>query len=134
IHCNAAGLRQALALMGDVDDLICLGDSIYEYRFSNEVVGLLKERGARVILGNHEEYFFGPQGERARARDGVDPALTEWLASRPSAISRTTRRGRCSRVVESRSPRPRSSNSPANTIRRRCIPILGRRRAAISAG
>jgi hypothetical protein len=22
IHCNAAGLRQALALMGDVDDLI----------------------------------------------------------------------------------------------------------------
>ena len=82
IHCNAAGLRQALALMGDVDDLICLGDSIYEYRFSNEVVGLLKEREARVILGNHEEYFFGPQGERARARDGVDPALAEWLASR----------------------------------------------------
>src|SRR5712672_125013 len=69
--------------MGDVCDLICLGDSIYEYRFSNEVVGLLKGRGARVILGNHEEYFFGPQGERARARDGVDPALAEWLASRP---------------------------------------------------
>ena len=83
IHCNAPGLRQALALMGDVDDLICLGDSIYEYRFSNEVVRLLKEREARVILGNHEEYFFGPQGERARARDGVDPALSEWLAAPP---------------------------------------------------
>src|SRR5213082_1955810 len=69
--------------MGDVDDLICLGDSIYEYRFSNEVVGLLKEREARVILGNHEEYFFGPQGERARARDGIDPLLAEWLANRP---------------------------------------------------
>jgi len=86
IHCNAAGLRQALALMGDVDDLICLGDSIYEYRFSNEVVGLLKEREARVILGNHEEYFFGPQGERARARDGVDPALAERLASQPHRV------------------------------------------------
>jgi putative phosphoesterase len=83
IHCNAAGLRQALALMGDVDDLICLGDSIYEYRFSNEVVRLLKEREARVTLGNHEEYFFGPQGERARARDGVDPELAEWLAAQP---------------------------------------------------
>jgi putative phosphoesterase len=83
IHCNVAGLRQALALMGDVDDLVCLGDSIYEYRFSNEVVRLLKEREARVILGNHEEYFFGPQGARARARDNVDPALAAWLASQP---------------------------------------------------
>lgn len=83
IHCNAAGLSQALSLMGDVDELICLGDSIYEYRFSNEVVRLLQEREARVILGNHEECFFGPQGERARARPGIDPVLAQWLASRP---------------------------------------------------
>ena len=83
IHCNAAGLAQALDLMGDVEALICLGDSIYEYRFSNDVVRLLKERDAEVIVGNHEEYFFGPHGARARARDGVDPMLAEWLASRP---------------------------------------------------
>jgi putative phosphoesterase len=83
IHCNAAGLRQALDLMGEIDELICLGDSIYEYRFSNEVVQLLKDREAHVILGNHEECFFGPQGARARARDGIDPALAEWLADRP---------------------------------------------------
>jgi putative phosphoesterase len=83
IHCNAAGLRQALALMGDVDELICLGDSIYEYRFSNEVVRLLKERQAQVILGNHEEYFFGPLGERARTRDNVDQGLAEWLGGQP---------------------------------------------------
>jgi putative phosphoesterase len=83
IHCNSAGLARALALMGDIDELICLGDSIYEYRFSNEVVQLLKEHGAHVILGNHEECFFGPQGERARARPGVDPALAAWLAGQP---------------------------------------------------
>jgi len=83
IHCNAAGLTQALNLLGDVDALVCLGDSIYEYRFGNEVVRLLKEREAEVILGNHEECFFGPHGARARARDGIDPALAEWLASRP---------------------------------------------------
>jgi len=83
IHCNAAGLAQALELMGNIDELVCLGDSIYEYRFSNEVVRILHERAAQVILGNHEECFFGPHGARARARGGVDPALAEWLASRP---------------------------------------------------
>ena len=83
IHCNDAGLTQALALMGDIDELICLGDSIYEYRFSNEVVRILKEREAQVIVGNHEECFFGPLGARARARDGIDPELASWLASRP---------------------------------------------------
>lgn len=69
--------------MSDVDELICLGDSIYEYRFSNEVVGLLKQREAQVIVGNHEEYFFGPHGARARARGGIDPALAGWLHAQP---------------------------------------------------
>ncbi len=83
IHCNGAGLAQALALMGDIDELICLGDSIYEYRFSNDVVRLLKDREAQVIVGNHEECFFGPHGARARARPDIDPVLAEWLASQP---------------------------------------------------
>ncbi|HTT78170.1 MAG TPA: metallophosphoesterase family protein [Stellaceae bacterium] len=83
VHCNAAGLARAIALMGDIDTLLCLGDSIYEYRFSNEVVRLLRERGAEVIRGNHEDCFFGPQGARARARPGIDPELAEWLATRP---------------------------------------------------
>ena len=69
--------------MGDIDELICLGDSIYEYRFSNEVVALLRRRGAQVIVGNHEEYFFGPHGARARARNGIDPELAAWLAEQP---------------------------------------------------
>ena len=83
IHCNSAGLTHALDLMGDIDELICLGDSIYEYRFSNEVVRILKERGTHVILGNHEECFFGPHGARARARDGIDNELAAWLAAQP---------------------------------------------------
>jgi predicted phosphodiesterase len=86
IHCNAAGLRRAIDLMGDVDELICLGDSIWEYRFSNEVAALLRERRAHTILGNHEEGFFGPLGERARERPGSDPDLLDWLATRPHRI------------------------------------------------
>jgi putative phosphoesterase len=83
IHCNARGLAEALRLIGDVDELICLGDSIWEYRFSNEVVRMLKEREAHTILGNHEEGYFGPLGIRARARPGSDAALSLWLADRP---------------------------------------------------
>jgi putative phosphoesterase len=86
IHCNAAGLSRAIELMGEVDELICLGDSIWEYRFSNEVVALLKEHEAHTILGNHEEGFLGPLGERARAREDIDPVLLDWLAGRPHRI------------------------------------------------
>ena len=87
IHCNAAGLARALELMGDIDELICLGDSIWEYRFSNEVVAILRERGAHTILGNHEECFLGPAGARARERPGTDPVLLAWLNERPHRIA-----------------------------------------------
>jgi putative phosphoesterase len=83
LHCNARGLKRALDLIGDVDELLCLGDSIYDFRFSNAVVGPLRARGARVILGNHEEGFFGPQGARARQRKDIDRALCDWLAGQP---------------------------------------------------
>lgn len=83
LHCNARGLLRALDLMGDIDELICLGDSIYDFRFSNAVVRSLRERGATVILGNHEEGFFGPPGARARARPEIDRTLLDWLAGQP---------------------------------------------------
>jgi putative phosphoesterase len=86
VHCNHVGLSQALDILGDIDELICLGDSIYEYRFSNEVVRILRDRGAHSILGNHEEGFLGPQGARAREPDWIDRSLLQWLAARPSRL------------------------------------------------
>lgn len=83
IHCNAAGLQRALDLMGDVDELVCAGDAIYQYRFSSDVVRILRERGAHVIQGNHEEVLLGPHGERARAAASVDRRELAWLAERP---------------------------------------------------
>jgi putative phosphoesterase len=84
IHSNAAGLQEAFDLMGDVDELLCLGDAIFEYRFSNEVVALLQQRGAMLIQGNHEEVFFSSAGVRAREREGLDPSLMAFLAGQPS--------------------------------------------------
>lgn len=89
VHCNAPGLLQALNILQDADELICLGDSIYEYRFSNEVIRLLRDHGAHTILGNHEEGFLGPQGTRARQAESIDPSLLQWLAERPTRLQFT---------------------------------------------
>jgi putative phosphoesterase len=86
LHCNIQGLRRAFEIIGDADQIVCLGDSIYEYRFSNEVVSALRERGALTILGNHEEGFLGPQGIRARSAAWIDPSLLAWLAERPHRL------------------------------------------------
>ena len=83
LHCNIKGLDRALELMGEVDQILCLGETIYEYRFSNEVISRLIEIGAHTIQGNHEETFLGPMGARARAREGIDPDLMYWLSERP---------------------------------------------------
>ena len=89
LHCNAEGLMRAIDLMGPIDRLLCLGDSIYEYRFSNEVVALLRAHDAQTIIGNHEEVFFGRHGERARSADWIDADHLAWLGSRPHRMELT---------------------------------------------
>jgi predicted phosphodiesterase len=83
IHGNFAGLETALAAMGPIDELLCLGASIYRYWFSNEVIALLKAVGVHVILGNHEEVFLSEAGAQAREQEGVDPGLVAFLAAQP---------------------------------------------------
>ncbi|HLZ71538.1 MAG TPA: metallophosphoesterase family protein [Dehalococcoidia bacterium] len=83
IHCNIAGLDCALAAMGDVDELICAGDAIYQFRFSNEVAARLRERDARIIQGNHEETFFSRDGVRAQAAPWIQADLRDFLSAQP---------------------------------------------------
>ncbi|MPZ31093.1 MAG: hypothetical protein GEV13_08865 [Rhodospirillales bacterium] len=83
LHCNIDGLDRALETMGPIDALLCLGDSINEYGFSNAVIGRLRELDALTILGNHEEVFLGPAGVRARSRADIDRPLLDWLAEQP---------------------------------------------------
>jgi len=83
IHGNIEGLRIALDKLGPIDELVCAGDAVYQFRFSNDVIGLLRERGARYILGNHERVLLGPWGDRVRANEKVDRALVDYMAARP---------------------------------------------------
>ena len=72
LHCNIDGLDRALETMGPIDAVLCLGDSIYEYSFSNAVIGRLRELDALAILGKHQEVFLGAAGTRARSRADID--------------------------------------------------------------
>src|ERR1700753_1991997 len=70
--------------MGDVEEMLGLGDSIFEYKFSNDVVTRLRERKAHIIQGNHEEVFLSGAGSRARERPGIDLDLVHFLADQPT--------------------------------------------------
>ena len=83
IHCNLYGLQCALEAMDSVDELLCLGDAIDKFQFSNEMIAALKARGALMILGNHEEVFLSEAGTHVRESNGTDRDLVAWLAEQP---------------------------------------------------
>ena len=86
IHCNIDALHLALRRMGPVDELLCAGDAFYEYRFSNEVVELLRDSNARYVLGNHENVLLGPQGRRAREAPTVHKHNVDYVAGQPFSV------------------------------------------------
>ncbi|MCC6382502.1 MAG: metallophosphoesterase family protein [Dehalococcoidia bacterium] len=89
VHCNIAGLQQALELMTPFDQLWCAGDSVFQFRWANAVVSLLRDLDARVVLGNHEETILGPDGTRALSSAGVDQDLVAWLRRQPYRLEDT---------------------------------------------
>jgi len=86
IHCNIDALKLALERMGPIDELLCAGDAFYEYRFSNEVIELLRERGAKYVLGNHENVLLGASGVRAREAATVRQENVDWVRAQPWSI------------------------------------------------
>lgn len=92
IHCNLAGLERALALLDDCDEVLCAGDLMYQYRFSNELLRRLRERDVQAILGNHDKTILYSPGHPLRASPSIDPAELEYLAGLPTSLW-LTRRG-----------------------------------------
>ena len=79
VHCNHEALLIALECMGPIDELLCAGDAVYQFRFSNEVMEMLRERHARYVLGNHEEVLLGRWGERARSAPSVSKENLKYM-------------------------------------------------------
>ena len=87
IHCNLPALERALELLTDCDEIICAGDLMYQYRFSNAVLMLLRERGVRSIVGNHDNAILHAPGHPIRQSPTVDPDCFQYLGSLPEHLS-----------------------------------------------
>lgn len=89
LHGQFRALDLALARMGPIDHLLCAGDVINQFRFSNETVNRLRELDATTVWGNHEAAWFEPSNAAARRSPGIDPAASDWLRSRPLLCKQT---------------------------------------------
>ena len=99
LHCNQHGLLRALDIMGDLDELICLGDSVYEYRFSNEVIEILRDRAWGIRSSATTRRAFSAR------RASWGPRSPTWIDPCPA------RRGR-----PHRPPRLQRSKSAAKSL------------------
>jgi putative phosphoesterase len=89
IHCNVPALTRALALLDDCAEILCAGDLIYQFRFSNDILALLREHQVQSIVGNHDKSILLTPNHPLRASSSVDPAELRYLADLPTRLTLT---------------------------------------------
>lgn len=89
IHSNLIALQTVLGDMGPVDALWCLGDIVGYGPWPNECIALLRERGARVISGNHDLAAVGSDLVSVEDFNGDAAEATHWTARNLSPESRS---------------------------------------------
>ena len=75
--------------MGLVDALFCAGDAVYGYRFSNPVIDILRERGAYMVMGNHDYDFLQVHKERNGTNGYVSPENMAFMTTLPRILNIT---------------------------------------------
>ncbi len=86
IHCDIKAFKMALEHMGPVDRVFCAGDMVLQYRFSNEVVDLIRRQDVLTVMGNHDASILSSAGAMMRANGVIDPANLEFLESLPARV------------------------------------------------
>lgn len=86
IHCNVRGLEESLRRMGEIDELLCLGDIVSQTSWSDDVVRTLRRLGAKVVLSNHDVEYLARVADKAVARGTADHELVEWLRGQPERL------------------------------------------------
>lgn len=89
-HGNSVALEVALSrLSGNADLLLFAGDAMDQYRFSNEVIDLLREYSVQAVLGNHDRVVLGAEGVRVRTSPGVRLENVDYLGTFPQRLELT---------------------------------------------
>jgi putative phosphoesterase len=88
IHADPRALRRTLEDMPSVDQVLCAGDIISDYRFCAETVDILQRAQVQCIQGNHEAGFFGGRNPDYlhKCQREYAPDLLDFLASAPMSL------------------------------------------------
>ena len=86
IHCDLPALERTLSVMPAVDHILCAGDMMLQYRFSNELFDLIRERKMVPVLGNHDAHILASGGMMLRRSGKIRPDHLEYLDSLPTVL------------------------------------------------
>jgi diadenosine tetraphosphatase ApaH/serine/threonine PP2A family protein phosphatase len=96
VHANLPALEAALAALSGVDALVCAGDLVGYGAQPNECVALLREAGARCVMGNHDLMALGDDDHgvtdelvlttMAYTRRALDDRGRAFLAQLPAGL------------------------------------------------
>ena len=87
LHANEVALRAVLADIARVgcDEIICLGDVATLGPAPHEVIGMLRDRRCRSILGNHDAFMLDPELIHTYTEAPVIVDAVTWCRERLSA-------------------------------------------------
>ncbi len=77
----------ALDIMSDCDEVVCAGDLMFQYRFSNELLAMLDSAGVRSILGNHDKSILHLPHHPLRSSPSVEPRWLRYLGELPERLT-----------------------------------------------
>jgi putative phosphoesterase len=90
VHCNGVAMERAVAeLSQTVDTILVAGDAVLQYRFSNEVIEVIRNHALPYIAGNHEAVLLSEHGRRACSAPGVRRENLEFMAAAPRQLEMT---------------------------------------------
>jgi len=82
VHNNVAALSYALEHLTGCDLLLNLGDLVYEYKVTPEIVAIAEAAGLIGIVGNHEKAIL--LHPASSLRNSLAPDILDWMKALPA--------------------------------------------------